>query len=637
MRDPDDQSSNPSANPELADMIEARMSRRAVLGGGLGAATIGFLGGSSVVGRSAGAAASTAAAAAPSWRLRFGFDSVAPSSADALVVADGYTAQVLIPWGTPLDSGGPAWQPDASNTAAEQAQQVGAHHDGMHYFPLQRSHPNRAGLLVLNHEYIDRTLLYSDGDATMTPEKVAKALAGHGVTVIEVRRSGDTWRHVDSPYNRRITGTTPVTFSGPVAADHPALQAVGPPLGTLNNCANGATPWGTYLACEENFNGYFGTTDPTFVATATETRYGLDAVGFGYRWFEADARFDLAVNRNEPNRFGWVVEIDPWDPTSTPVKHTALGRIKHEGALVTTSRGRVVVYMGDDQDKDYIYKYVSAAPWRTMRAEGRHPLDEGTLYVARFNDDGSGEWVALVHGRSNLTVGNGFADQADVLLRTRQAADVLGATKMDRPEWIAEHPHTGHLFVALTNGTSGANTPNPRYPNPYGHIIRWREDGGDQTGTHFHWDVFVLAGDPAYDPAVDINGDIFGSPDGLRFDREGRLWIQTDISNSSQNLASRGYDHIANNAMLAADPHSGEIRRFLVGPRGCEITGATPTPDGQTLFVNVQHPGEATTAWGTPTPADPRVVSNWPDYHPNGRPRSATVAIRKIGGGIIGS
>ena len=636
--DPDAISSNPSDNPEFADILAARLTRRGVLGGGLGAAAIGFLGGSALSGGTVGAK--------PSARPRqlLGFAPIPPGAADAFVVADGYVADVIIPWGTPIHAGGPAWRKDASNTAAEQLVQVGAHHDGMHFFPLDDGgkgrRRNRRGLLVLNHEYIDQIIHYTDGSTPMTQEKVNKALAGHGVSIIEVELVDDKWQHVDdSPYNRRVTPLeTPVTFSGPVGPDHPALQSMGPAFGTINNCSHGFTPWGTYLACEENWNGYYGTANAAFTPNAVEARYGLDRVGFGYNWFSVDPHWDLAANRNGPNQWGWVEEIDPFDPDSMPVKRTALGRIKHEGALVTESRGRIVVYTGDDQDKDYVYKFVGNAPWKQLRAEGKSPLDEGTLYVARFNDDGSGDWVPLVHGRGNITTGNGFVDQADVLLRTRMAADVVGATKMDRPEWIAENPRNGEVFVTLTNGTSGANAPNPRFPNPYGHIIKWRERNGDKTGTRFEWDVFVLAGDPQYDPRVELaEEDIFGSPDGLHFDRDGRLWIGTDVSNSSQNLASRGYDRIGNNALIAADPRTGEFRRLAVGPRGCELTGVVTTPDRETLFVNVQHPGETTAAWGTPTPANPRAVSNWPDFDPAGRPRSATVAIRKIGGGTVGT
>ena len=649
-RDPDAVSSNPSDNPEFSTIVASRLSRRSILCGGIGAAAVGFLGGTGVAKAAPGSATPATPtvvgpiAAGPlvadrGGRRLLGFPSVAPSIADRFIVPDGYVAEILIPWGTPIQSSGPAWKRDASNTAAEQEQQVGQHHDGMHFFPLGDSNRrnNRRGLLVLNHEYIDPILHYTDGATVMTQEKVNKALAAHGVTVIKVGLVRGKWRQIDSRYNRRVTGRTPVTFSGPVGADHPALQSNNPPLGTLNNCSHGYTPWDTYLACEENWNGYFGTTDATFTPTPVEARYGLDRVGFGYRWHEADPRFDIAKNRKEPNRFGWVVEIDPFDPDAVPVKRTALGRIKHEGAWVTESDGHVVVYTGDDQDKDYVYKFVSSDTWKRLQRASKSPLDEGTLYVARFNDDGTGDWVPLVHGTSNLTVGNGFADQADVLLRTRQAADVLGATKMDRPEWIAENPRNGEMYVTLTNGTSGSNAPNPRFPNPYGHIIRWRERHNDKTSTEFEWEVFVLAGDPEYDDSVEIDGDIFGSPDGLWFDHDGRLWIQTDISNSSQNRADRGYDNIGNNQMLAADPRSGEIRRFLVGPRGCEITGVVTTPDQETMFVNVQHPGESTTFFGTPTPANPRAVSNWPDFEPDGRPRSSTVVIRKIRGGKIGT
>ncbi len=629
MQDTDDIGSNPTDNPRLASLI----SRRSILGGSVAAATVGFFGGFRAL---PAAASPDKGHGAPGSLL--GFADVPVSSADTLVVPDGYTYDVLVPWGTPLSSTGPAWKKDGSNTAAEQAEQVGMHHDGMHFFPLDAGpEGSRRGLLVLNHEYVDQVLLNPDGASPMTPEKVAKALAGHGVTVIEVRLVDGRWRHVDSPYNRRITGTTPVTFSGPVTLDHPALQSNNPPMGTLNNCAHGVTPWGTYLTCEENWNGYFGTDLTSWTALPAEARYGVSRSGFGYNWHKADPRFDLAVNRNELNRFGWVVEIDPFDPAATPVKRTALGRFKHEGATVTELHGRAVVYSGDDENGDYLYKFVSAEPWREMRALGRSPLDHGTLYVARFAADGSGEWRPLVVGSGPLTAANGWADQADVLIRTRQAADALGATKLDRPEWVAVHPRTKDVFVTLTNGSNGPGGPNARSGNIYGQIVRLAEA---PLGDGFEWDVLAFAGDPAYQPEgmfVPADQPLFGSPDGLWVDPDGRLWIQTDISNSSQNLASRKYDRIGNNMMLAADPDTGAIRRFLTGPRGCEITGVVTTPDQRTMFVNVQHPGEATTAWGTPTVVNPRAVSNWPDFDPAGRPRAATVVIRKIDGGVIGS
>jgi secreted PhoX family phosphatase len=332
-----------------------------------------------------------------------------------------------------------------------------------------------------------------------------------------------------------------------------------------------------------------------------------------------------------------VVEIDPWHPSSTPVKRTALGRIKHEGATCTEWKGRVVVYSGDDENGDYLYKFVSDAPWRALRRAGKSPLDHGTLYVARFAEDGGGEWLPLVHGAGPLTEASGWIDQADVLIRTRLAADALGATKLHRPEWVAVHPRTQEVFVTLTNG-SGNNAPvnSGRDPNPYGHIIRFVEDSIDVA--RFSWDVFLLAGDPAIDPNVPAGQSLFGSPDGIWVDPDGIVWIETDISNSSQNLASRGYGAIGNNALLAADPATGELRRFLTGPRGCEITGITMTPDQRTMFVNVQHPGESTTFWnnqfGAPTTSSPSTVSSWPF---GGRPRPATVVVRKLDGGKIGS
>lgn len=633
MFDPDDVSSNPSGNRPFSDVVQARLSRRNVLRGGVAAAATGFLGVAAA--KVSDAAPATLTAGGKPGPL-LGFSPVPPSSADAVTVPEGYTAQVLIPWGTPIRSGGPAWRPDGSNTAAEQEQQIGMHHDGMHFYPNGRDR----GLLVLNHEYIDSVLLYADGDAEMTQDKVDKALAGHGVSVVQIALRGERWELVDSLYNRRVTGNTPVTFAGPVPSGHPALQANNPALGTLNNCSHGVTPWGTYLACEENWNGYFGTTDTTWTPTVEQARYGITATGFGYRWHEADPRFDIAANPNEANRFGWCTEIDPFDPGSLPVKRTALGRVKHEGATVIEVDGRVVVYSGDDQDGEYVYRYVSSEPWRKLRSQGKSPLDHGTLYVARFDDDGTGSWLPLEFGTGPLTTANGWADQADVLLRTRSAADALGATRLDRAEWVAVHPDTGEVFLTLTNGKGWPGDVNPRTPNPYGHIIRWTEGplGAPGKPTTFQWDIFMLAGDPAYDSNVELDEDnIFGSPDGLWFDNTGRLWIQTDISNSSQNRADRGYDNIKNNMMLAADPTTKEIRRFLTGPRGCEITGVITTPDQRTMFVNVQHPGEETTYWGTPTPDNPRAVSNWPDQDPNGRARSATLVIRKNDGGTIGT
>jgi secreted PhoX family phosphatase len=491
-----------------------------------------------------------------------------------------------------------------------------------------------------------------------TAEKVAKSQAAHGVSVIEITLAEGRWTVVrPSQYARRITAQTPMRFTGP-AAGHALLKTVADPtgtrvLGTVNNCANGATPWGTYLTCEENFNGYFvnPTGDVKGVSDSGQkldilkgqTRYGIAKTGFGYRWHEHDQRFDAARHPNEPNRFGWIVEIDPFDPHNEPVKHTALGRFKHEGAMVTLrADNHVVVYMGDDERNEYIYKFVSEGTYAPNdRAANLRLLERGTLYVARFNADGQGEWLALVHGQPGLDATAGFPSQAEVVVQTRAAADKVGATKMDRPEWIAVHPTTREVYCTLTNNSNrgtdkgpAVDPANPRAKNVYGHIICWREEGGDPKAGKFQWDVFVFCGDPAMaeaDKHGTIKGDIFGSPDGLWFDARGVLWIQTDISTSVLNKGD--YANIGNNQMLAVDPATGDTRRFLTGPNGCEITGVVTTPDGKTMFVNIQHPGE--TASERSDPNNPTAVSAWPDG--KGRPRAATVVIRKTDGGVVGS
>lgn len=646
MNSPEVSGSNTSGNPHLDDVIAERINRRDFLAGSAALATTGFIGAGMTLGRNAEAAV-LACPSPASIDFKLTFDQVPVSDADTLVVPAGYTADILAPWGTPLLRNAPAFLEDASNSAADQAMQVGFNHDGMHYFPNVRF-PNSRGLLVVNHEYTDATQIYTAAQgAAITNdaaggEKVAKALAGHGVSVIAITQSGGTWQVVPGDfYNRRITGNTPMAFSGPVRASHPKLQStITPtPLGTLNNCAHGYTPWGTYLTCEENWNGYFGTDDPNWVASAEEARYGLSKTGFGYNWHKAEPRFDLALNPNEPNRFGWVVEIDPFRPATRPVKRTALGRFKHENAAWSESKRRIVVYMGCDENGEYFYKYVSAQPWRQMIAEGQSPLDVGTLYVAKFNGDGTGQWLPLKFGVGPLHSGNSWVNQADVLLRTRLAADAVGATRLHRPEWVTVHPTTKEAYLALTNGSgNNAAVNSGRDPNPYGHILRVRDS--DEDDTALVWDIYMVAGDPNYDASVPSDQPAFGSPDGLWFDPRGILWIQTDISNSSQNRPDRKYDGIKNNQMLAANPATGEIKRFLTGPRGCEVTGVVMTPDMKTMFVNIQHPGESTTFWngtlGAPTNANPSSISSWP-FGNGARPRPATVVIRRTDGGVIGS
>ncbi len=578
-----------------------------------------------------------------------GFTGVPVSSADTLVVPPEYEAQVLYRWGDAVGAkaGSPAFRADGSNSWEEQALQAGMHHDGMAFFPIDGN--PRHGLLAINHEYTDDGLLHADGMKTWNADKVRKSQAAHGVSVIEIVERLGQWRVMPgSRYARRITGNTPMDIGGP-ARGHALMKTAADPsgirvLGTLNNCASGKTPWGTYLTCEENWNGYFSSQEKP---SADEQRYGLRHKGWGYRWHEHDERFDAAKHPNEPHRFGWVVEIDPMDPKQTPVKRTALGRIKHEGATATLSKdGRAVVYMGDDERFEYIYKFVSRDKVRPGGfAANKTLLDHGTLYVARFDARGYGRWIALVHGQNGLTADKGFVDQGEVLVKTRQAADTVGATKMDRPEWIAVHPHTGEVFVTLTNnslrGQPGreVDEANPRPDNIMGHIVRWREGGGaahDAAADEFRWMHFALAGDPnAGKPEHrgNIKGDIYGSPDGLAFDDSGLLWIQTDISTSAMHKGP--YKPIGNNMMLCADPATGDTKRFLTGPAGCEITGIAFTPDRRFMFVNVQHPGE--TASERSDPAAPQAVSSWPDGPAGGRPRSATVVIRRKDGGIVGT
>ena len=578
------------------------------------------------------------------------FNGIPVSTADAVTLAEGNAVSLLYAWGDPI-SDGPRAHADASDDAAAQTQQAGMHHDGMHFFPfIENGKPSSThGLLCINHEYTDDGLLHSDGMQNWNAGKVAKSKAAHGVSIIEVRHRKDGWQVVrPSPLARRITADTPCRIAGPALGNQAMRTATDARgelvLGTLNNCAMGATPWGTYLTCEENFNGYFkGPAKPD----ANQKRYGLSENGAGFRWHEYDERFDATRHPNEPNRFGWVVEIDPWNPEQAPIKRTALGRFKHEGATATLARdGRAVIYMGDDERFEYVYKFVSRDRYRAGNPGNATLLDNGTLYVARFDDNGKGRWLPLRHGEKYpngaLTADNGFNDQGDVVIRCRQAADLAGATKMDRPEWIAVHPKTGEVYVTLTNNSKrgtpeipGLGAANPRAENVFGHIVRWRENAHDAASTAFEWDIFALAGDPQNpDPnrQGNIHGDAYGSPDGLWFDPSGRLWIQTDVSTSVLNKGE--YANLGNNQMLVADVKSGETRRFLTGPKGCELTGITATPDGKTLFVNIQHPGEP--ASERSDPGKPNAVSAWPANQfaeaVAGRPRSATIVITRSDG-----
>ncbi len=574
-----------------------------------------------------------------------GFTSVEAGEQDLLRLPAEYQHEVIYRWGDPTGIAGalPAFRADAGNSAAEQALQAGMHHDGMYFFPLGAD--GRRGLLVLNHEYTDEFLLHADGGtAPATPERTRKSQHAMGVSVIEVALGTQGWRQVlPSPYARRIHGNTPIRISGPAAGIAAMKTAANPTgdqvLGTFANCAMGVTPWGTYLSCEENFNGYFGgPSGSPFKPDAAQRRYGLSPGSQWVDWWQTDGRFDLTRHPNEANRFGWVVEIDPMDPASTPVKRTALGRKMQESATCALTRdGRVAVYMGDDARFEYIYKFVSAGKVQPGGyAANRDLLDRGALYAARFDAGGTGVWLELAPGKNGITPEVGFDTLADVLLKSRLAAEAAGATPMDRPEWIAVHPQSGDVYATLTNNTQrgepgkpGIDAANPRPRNSGGQIIRWREAASDAAATSFSWDHFVLAGDPELaggGTRYPGQPDAFGSPDGLHFDRGGLLWIQTDMS--GQSIGRGDYARLGNNAMLCANPATGEIKRFLVGPRGCEITGCVVTPDRRTLFVNIQHPGETSDSGGGTH------NSSWPD---GARPRSATVVVRRRDGGIVGT
>lgn len=666
----DDNVSNTSGNEHFQNIVHARLSRRGFLAGGFAAAAAASLGGVETLLRAVPAAAQeteeaedteTKSGGRNGRRPVLGFDSVSVSSADDVVVPKGYTAEVLIAWGDPI-SNGPIFKQDASNTADEQARQWGMHNDGLVYFPIIGS---QRGLIVQNNEYTDDGLLFPDGVNNWSAEKTRKSLNAHGVSIIEItKRTGFPWdwrrRHGKwdvvrpSPFARRITGMTPIEIGGPAAGDARLITSEDPTgrrvLGTLNNCAMGFTPWGTYLACEENFNGYFRKNG---AQTNLEKRYGITPAGFGYLWHTTDKRFRVDEEPNEPNRFGWVVEIDPFRPHSTPVKRTALGRLKHEGAWVQEARnGKIVVYMGDDERNEYIYRYVSNLPWKQARAQGINPLDDGILYVAKFHAEGAGEWLPLTPDNPRLA---GWSLN-DILINTRGAADAAGATMMDRPEWIDTFPKDLTAIATLTNNSRRGTTPpsvnspdgstsagsarppvetsNPRTANNYGHIIRWyyRQDWTEPT---FGWDIFALSGDPA-NPAhgSTIFGDKYGSPDGIYVDRSGLIWIQTDVSTSTINAGA--YAGFGNNQMLAAHPETRETRRFLVGPKQCEITGVFMTPDRRTMFVGIQHPGERPDDQPG-DPLNPKQFSSWPDGPDGGRPRSALIVVTKDDGGRIGS
>lgn len=616
------------------------LSRRGFIGAGALCGAALFLGGN-LLSRSALAASVSAGSS-----QLLGFAGIPAATSDSITLPPGYRSSVLISWGQPLAKNGPAFDPSGNGTAQAQEVQFGDNNDGMSLFAFPDD--RHRALMAINNEYTNYRYLYPHGGLPQSAEDVRKAQASEGVSVIEVQRKNGQWQFVQgSRYNRRIHGNTPIRLSGP-AAGHELLKTSADPkgrkvLGTFQNCANGKTPWGTYLTCEENFTDCFGSSNADQKFDAAQKRYGAVVASKEINWHLHDPRFDLAKNPNELNRHGWVVEIDPFDPQSTPVKRTALGRFKHENAALAQTRdGRAVVYMGDDERGEFIYKFISRDKinHRNPKAN-RDLLDHGTLYVARFdagdnNPDhprGQGQWVELSHGKNGIDASSGFADQAQVLIQARLAASVVQATRMDRPEWIVVSPKDGQVYCTLTNNSKRGEDgqpvggPNPREKNVYGQILRWRTGGDDHGAMNFSWDLFVVAGNPSLHAGQPKGGssnitpqNMFNSPDGLGFDTAGRLWILTDGDYSN----SGDFAGMGNNQMLCADPDSGEIRRFMVGPVGCEVTGIAFAPDQKTLFVGIQHPGE-------------NGGSTFPEHLPNGKPRSSVMAITREDGGVIGA
>lgn len=533
---------------------------------------------------------------------RLDFDEVAANRMDTITVPTGYTWHIVGSWGDPLWSKGIEFDHITRGTAASQALAMGDNTDGMEFFSYNGRH-----ILAQNNEYVNRSIIYGNRN-TGLPENVddiRKGKAAHGVSVFEVTQLNGKWKIIkDSQYNRRITADSPMEITGP-AAGHELMKTAADPsgtrsLGTWNNCGSGRTPWGTYLTCEENFNIYFSSSDENAPITAELKRYGVNRYDYGYGWALDDERFDISKHPNEPNRVGYVVEIDPLNPNSIPKKRTALGRLKHENAeVVVAANNHIVVYMGDDERGEFIYKFVSAEPMKNG-SDNSGLLDHGTLFVARFEENSIGKWLELSPSTA------GMASQAEICIHTRQAASAVGATTMDRPEWVAANPLKAEVYCCLTNNryrgirpnAGGDPTPvggtNPRKANQYGHIIRWTPDNDDHLSDDFQWDMYVLAGNPMLyqdsrrgSPNITPE-NMFNSPDGLAFDSNGLLWIQTDGNYSS----SGDFEGMGNNQMLVGNPETGEIKRFMVGPKECEVTGITWSADKRTLFVGIQHPGE---------------------------------------------
>ncbi|RRH95083.1 PhoX family phosphatase [Mesorhizobium tamadayense] len=642
---------NPTDNRTMGEIIAARFSRR------------GFLKGSLAVSAIAATVSPLALVAADDARATegsaFKFDELEAGIDEKHHVAPGYDADVLLRWGDPLFADSPEFDPTRQSAEA-QAKQFGYNNDYVGYIPIGGSAEH--GLLVVNHEYTNPHLMFpgivniveKDGKkaaevAPLSKEQVDVEMAAHGGTIVEIRKQGGKWQVVrDGKLNRRIMSTTAMALSGPVAG-HDRVKTNADPsgtkvIGTLNNCAGGVTPWGTYVMAEENIHGYFsGELPEGHKEAANYKRLGIPEGA--YEWGAHYDRFNLSKEPNEPNRFGWIVEVDVNDPNSVPRKRTAMGRFKHEGAESIVARdGRVVFYLGDDERFDYVYKFVTSGMFNPNdRAANMNLLDNGTLHVAKFAEDGSLEWMPIVFGQGPLTAENGFAGQADVLIETRRAADLLGATKMDRPEDIQPNAGNGKVYVMLTNNSKRkadqVDAANPRAANAFGHIIEIVEDGGDFTAAKGKWEVLLKCGDPSvadvgatFSTATTANG-WFGMPDNCAVDSAGRLWVATDGQGPKATGRTDGLWAVDTDGAARATS-----KLFFRVPIGAEMCGPLFAPDDQTAFVSVQHPGDGGEDWeGFGRPSyyeDPS--TRWPDFKPDMPVRPSVVAITRQGGGKIG-
>jgi secreted PhoX family phosphatase len=632
-------------NEPFCDIVARNLARRTFLKGA--AAVPVLLAGGALFGSNQAEAAR---------RDGLNFRAIRPSTIDDMVVPRGYTSEILLSWGDPLFPGAPQFNPN-KQTVTAQRRQFGYNCDFVGYFALEG---DRRALLCVNHEYTTGSDMFKDYVPGAVKAQTDIELAAHGGSVVEIVRDWSGWRYVkNSRFNRRITGDAPMRITGPAAGHRLLLTSEDPTgrnvLGMLNNCAGGKTPWGTWLTCEENFNQYFANNDEVADDAIREAhaRYGVTAGATQRLWERFYDRYDCAKEPNEPFRFGYVIEIDPYNPDFVPRKRTALGRCKHEAATTALAKsGQVVVYSGDDERFDYVYKFVSKGIYNPgNRADNFDLLDEGTLYVAKFNDDGTGRWLPLTIDNPRLA--GQFADQGEILIMTRQAADAAGATPMDRPEDVQPNPVNGKVYLTMTNNSArtsihpdpGSSAANPRVPNFNGHIIELTERGGDHASTTFTWEIFLLCGNPNINlltdpedlvPGLAANATFFAgfadanqlgqiaSPDNIAFDTAGNLWIATDGQPSATDL---GEPNDAIHVVPTQGPDRGRLRQFASGPAGCEVCGPEFSPDDRTLFCAIQHPGEGG--------GYPNTVSNWPDR--GIIPRPSVVAIRhqdnrKIGG-----